>query len=618
MSLIKIGVACHKPSVLPKNSLFMPIQVGAAKAFRRMEGMEHDDIGDNISDKNSSYCELTAQYWLWKNQEADYYGLCHYRRFLCFADVKDAKLNERYMIDAYAIDDYNLKRFGLENEEEMRKVIEENDLVVGRLQKVENLYTPRGNKKTALGHWLAHDRALINVKNLDKMLEILEEVSPEVGKDAREYLDGTEFLGFNCFVMKKEFFDEVCTIEFEVLKKLEQYVDASNYCQQLSRVYGFMGEIICSSYIYHLEKQKKYKIKHVPLVYFNYTDDAPNYKPVENAMAVLFMEDEENDFKFGTAWRSFLDNVDEKYNYDVLVCFNEITSAIKKTYIEMASKYKNVHLRFIDAKYYLSIIQDRTNETTKLLPFIPWILKEYKKMIVFGSYVLFKQSIVELWNVELDDNEFVAAPYDVLTQALYNDIYEETSAKYLSKQVKNAYNYFDSNVMVIDFEKYRTLSPKFIFDLNKNEFDEYRNTKGILNIVLEDKYKNISQKWSVLYGDTDFLKYQLPYAPLDKYNALLKVQANPSIITYQPNEWCFCEGTTSEMEFWNIAKTTPLYAEYIYYMSIVLKNNHLKKDVLNKYFPKGSKMRNKLSLLFPKGSKRNKFIKNVLGKFGMR
>ena len=57
--------------------------------------MFHDDEGENISEKNDKYCELTAQFWAWKNiHDADYYGFWHYRRFMSFR-------NENYPMDIY-------------------------------------------------------------------------------------------------------------------------------------------------------------------------------------------------------------------------------------------------------------------------------------------------------------------------------------------------------------------------------------------------------------------------------------------------------------------------------------------------------------------------------------
>jgi len=80
---IKIAVAAHKPYPMPEDPMYVPVFAGASKAVVAIpEGWERDDTGDNISEKNPYYCELTCLYWLLKNgaEDASYLGLVHYRR----------------------------------------------------------------------------------------------------------------------------------------------------------------------------------------------------------------------------------------------------------------------------------------------------------------------------------------------------------------------------------------------------------------------------------------------------------------------------------------------------------------------------------------------------------
>ena len=65
-----------------------PIQAGAALTDIRIARL-CDNHGDNISEKNGNYSELSALYWVGKHADGDYLGLFHYRRIL---DVQEEDL----------------------------------------------------------------------------------------------------------------------------------------------------------------------------------------------------------------------------------------------------------------------------------------------------------------------------------------------------------------------------------------------------------------------------------------------------------------------------------------------------------------------------------------------
>ena len=74
----KIIIATHKKYGMPKDDIYLPLHVG--REGKEDLGYTGDHTGDNISLKNPSFCELTGLYWAWKNLDADYVGLAHYRR----------------------------------------------------------------------------------------------------------------------------------------------------------------------------------------------------------------------------------------------------------------------------------------------------------------------------------------------------------------------------------------------------------------------------------------------------------------------------------------------------------------------------------------------------------
>lgn len=252
-------------SQLVNNPLYKNMRCGAVFDDKNPMNIAGDDTGDNISERRMSFCEFTVQYWAWKNSDADYIGLCHYRRYLSFAE-KRYKLNEFGLIPIFLLTEKQMKKFGLLDSEKMAETIRQYDLLIPEPARMEYYPTPKGKVKNIRELWEANDNHLIKSEVLDKLLSLIDELSPEYSISAREYFAGDRHFGYNCYVMRRDLFCKLCEFQFPILFAVEEWVKTRSYAGDFPRIPGYAGEILYGIFVYHEEKNRDVRIKQLQLI----------------------------------------------------------------------------------------------------------------------------------------------------------------------------------------------------------------------------------------------------------------------------------------------------------------------------------------------------------------
>ena len=214
MSGVKILVVCHKNTALLKSKILLPIQVGTALGKEKLENMLADDTGENISEKNPMYCELTAQYWAWKNLEADYYGFFHYRRYLNFSDRK-YKEDRWGNVREDALSEAMKKKYAL-SDDKIETLVRDYDLIISE---EKNVVSMPGKAANVYEQYKYGDS--LHIEDLECISAIVKEKYPDYAEDLDVYLKGKYTCFCNMYIMKKELFHEYMEWLFSILFEFE-------------------------------------------------------------------------------------------------------------------------------------------------------------------------------------------------------------------------------------------------------------------------------------------------------------------------------------------------------------------------------------------------------------
>ena len=187
MKKITIAVATHKKYQMPKDNIYLPIECGAVLRKNHLDYIA-DDSGDNISEKNKNYSELTALYWLWKNNDSEYKGLAHYIL---------PKLRHYY------------------------------------IETIESHYKHTHFEKDLLA-----------------TEEIIKKLYPDYLDFYYSALKRKSAHMFNMFIMKDKYFNNYCEWLFSILFELEKVLDISEYSPFHARVFGRVSEILLDVWIF--------------------------------------------------------------------------------------------------------------------------------------------------------------------------------------------------------------------------------------------------------------------------------------------------------------------------------------------------------------------------------
>lgn len=490
---IAIGVCHHKDGPFLQDEIFMPIHVGAANSKFRKDEWYRDDSGENISEKNGSFCELTALYWLWKNVDAEFYGLMHYRRFLNFNIGDHGSYSYIDLEKAKNIHGWNLGRF----EREIARF----DILTSPYWNVHPVGQP--NNIMTNREFYARDHF---VKDLDVIIDIIRDDNPEIYKSVIEHIYGTTCNFANLAIMNKDIFHRYCDWLFRILFEAEKRVDISDYDKYQKRIWGFIAERLLGGFINHLRRTENPTIGELGVIFLQSRPAVGDRAEVLNNIriqraqvrastidhvSVVFAIDDNYASHCGAALLSLLTNNTHIPQIDVYVVLGRpLYPENEERMQQISARFPNVDLRFIEVdEREFSVFPDNRAHITKTTYYrlaLHRILPESVKQVLYLDADIIVEDKIDSLFLDMDGYCIAAA----------DDEGGVLQSRRLNLPVDH--HYFNAGVAVLNLEELRKIDVDTIYleSFLKNRKDITLQDQDILNISFVGRAKRIDLRWN--------------------------------------------------------------------------------------------------------------------------
>lgn len=266
---------------------------------------------------------------------------------------------------------------------------------------------------------------------------------------------------------------------------------------------------------------------------------------MKNEIPIFFAADNNYLPILDVALRSLIDNASKDFNYVINVINTGLDQ--KRCNVIKQLENENFTINFCDISSSVDKIKQKLKNiyhfsiSTWYRLFIQSLFPQYDKALYLDCDLIVLGDISKLYNQDIGNNLLGAARCHIVSE---NDIFSQYAESFCGVSRKN---YLQAGVLVMNLAEFRrvNLEDKFIYLLNKYDFDVIDPDQGYLNAMCNGRVKIIDNGWN---------KEAIP-APLE---------GELNIVHYAlyKKPWQYDDVLYQEY-FWKYAKDSPFYNEIL-------------------------------------------------------